>query len=151
VGAAFGREHLPTHAELAAWFGNADMLLREVTAGEPGASPVVCWPHHFDIATLVTFDDSTADPEQARSVGLGLSPGDAGHPEPYFYIGPWPRPTGEDLPSLPGCGAWDRDGLARAAGYDVLQESGGDPSAQQAQARSFLEGGLMLSKRLLGV
>ena len=32
------------------------------------------WPHRFDIGLLISFDPA-ADPEEARSIGIGLSPG----------------------------------------------------------------------------
>jgi hypothetical protein len=37
----------------------------------------VLWPEHFDVA--VTVDE----------VNYGISPGDAEHPLPYAYVGPW--------------------------------------------------------------
>ena len=44
---------------------------------------VELWPEHFDLATSFA------------EVNYGLSPGDAGHPWPYFYLGPWsPPPVG---------------------------------------------------------
>ena len=44
---------------------------------------VQLWPEHFDLATSFA------------EVNYGLSPGDAGHPWPYFYLGPWsPPPVG---------------------------------------------------------
>lgn len=44
---------------------------------------VQLWPEHFDLATSFA------------EVNYGLSPGDAGHPWPYFYVGPWsPSPVG---------------------------------------------------------
>ena len=39
------------------------------------------WPEHFDLAT--SFGE----------VNYGLSPGDADHPWPYFYVGPWSPPA----------------------------------------------------------
>ena len=45
---------------------------------------VQLWPEHFDLATSFA------------QVNYGLSPGDAGHPWPYFYVGPWsPSPVGD--------------------------------------------------------
>ena len=44
-------------------------------------SPVL-WPEHFDVA--VTEDE----------VNYGVSAGDAQHPTPYAYVGPWAVPTG---------------------------------------------------------
>ena len=94
--------------ELARWFGNADVLLQAVAAGLDGASEVRCWPHHFDIATLITLKEKQGD-EDMHSVGVGLSPGDGGIPEPYFYVTPWPYPSGS-LPPLPSGGSWNTQG-----------------------------------------
>lgn len=49
---------------------------------EPGPEPVL-WPEHFDLGA--TLDE----------VNYGVSPGDAGHPTPYAYVGPWTVPSGE--------------------------------------------------------
>ncbi len=60
-------------AELAGWFARGDTALR---AFAPDEEPVL-WPEHFDLA--VSLDE----------VNYGISPGDAAHPEPYAYVGPW--------------------------------------------------------------
>ncbi len=86
--------------ELARWFGNAANFLEAVQRQRTGASPVRCWPHHFDMATLITLDTDQSDPEKARSIGVGLSPGDGSYDEPYFYVNPWPPPHAENLPPL---------------------------------------------------
>jgi len=96
-------------AELTAWFGNADLLLGEVYRDmvERGysASPVRCWPHHFDIATLALLD-AAKGAEHGRSVNAGLSPGDEYYTEPYFYVSPYPYPNPSRLPPLPQLGHW---------------------------------------------
>lgn len=66
-------------AELATWFVRGDAGLR---AFAPGQEPVL-WPEHFDLA--MTVDE----------VNYGISPGDAGHGEPYAYVGPWTPRTDE--------------------------------------------------------
>ncbi len=57
-----------------------------VEAALPAAGQL--WPEHFDLATEV------------NEVNYGGSPGDATHPEPYLYVGPWDRSdtTGFDDP-----------------------------------------------------
>jgi hypothetical protein len=60
---------------------------------------VRCWPHHFDIALLVRLDEGGG--EEARSIGIGFSPGDEYYQEPYFYISPYPSPKNPTLPTLP--------------------------------------------------
>ncbi len=108
--------------ELALWFGAAADLLDEVRAGCADAQPgrVLCWPHHFDIATLVSLDGAGA--ETARSVGIGLSPGDHYYPQPYVYVSPWPRLHAAGLPALPPPGHWHTQGFfgAVATGDEIL-------------------------------
>ena len=83
--------------ELARWFDASSETLEALRAllaassRPPGA--LRCWPHHFDLAMLVPLDAGGG--EAARSVGIGVSPGDAHLPEPYAYVGPWTSRTGE--------------------------------------------------------
>src|SRR5262245_60482405 len=65
-GAAYGPAGLTDAlAELAAWFGNAGLSLgsiqRQMIGRKFAASPVRCWPHHFDLATLTTLPARNAD------------------------------------------------------------------------------------------
>jgi len=50
---------------------------------EDDASEINLWPEHFDLAIELgpEADDARAN--------YGFSPGDADHPEPYLYVGPW--------------------------------------------------------------
>lgn len=124
-GAPFDRPEPASLAELASWYSSADRVLRAIAATTPGASPVRCWPHHFDLATLIRLDAPAAPKEIARSIGVGLSPGDAGIPEPYWYVTPRPYPTTKARskqpeseqpapPSLPA-GHWQTEGWTGAA------------------------------------
>jgi len=108
--------------ELARWFGGSAEVLEEFAsklAGLP-ASPVLCWPHHFDIALLVKLEDGQA--ANARSIGVGVSPGDEYYAQPYVYISPWPRFDGAKLPDLPPPGHWHTEGFfgAVATGDQIL-------------------------------
>ncbi|MEO1019859.1 MAG: hypothetical protein AAFY56_19530, partial [Pseudomonadota bacterium] len=113
--------------ELANWFGNASAVLEivreELATATPGPSPVYCWPHHFDIATLVMFD--AGDPEQARSIGIGMSPGDRSYDQPYYYVNPWPPISTDDLPAIPEPGHWHTAGFvgAVATGEHILAQA----------------------------
>lgn len=91
-------------AELARWYADAALLLAAFADSRPEASAVRCWPHHFDLATLVTL--APGDGESARTVGLGMTPGDGSYAEPYFYVTPWPYPDDRSGPPLPGGGRW---------------------------------------------
>lgn len=127
-GAPFSAADAEAFAELGAWFGNAHRLLTAVAAQNPGASAVRCWPHHFDIATLISLD-SGEDAETARSIGAGLSPGDTGRPAPYFYVTPWPYPSPENLPDLEGGGTWNTGGWVGAVlEAAALLDGTGDPA-----------------------
>lgn len=98
------------------WYANAQSVLLDLAGRHsdrhPGPSPVRCWPHHFDLATLIVLSDG--DREDAQSVGVGFSPGDGSYDEPYFYVSPWPYPDSDKLPSLPSGGHWHTDGFTAA-------------------------------------
>jgi hypothetical protein len=108
--------------ELARWFGGSADVLEEFAAGLAGAraSPVTCWPHHFDIAMLVSLEQG--HPANARSIGVGVSPGDEYYAQPYVYVSPWPRFDGDKLPDPPPPGHWHTEGFfgAVATGDDIL-------------------------------
>jgi hypothetical protein len=108
--------------ELARWFAGSADVLEDFIAKLAGlrASPVVCWPHHFDIATLVSLDDGRSD--KPRSIGVGVSPGDEYYAQPYVYISPWPRFDDGKLPELPPPGHWHTQGFfgAVATGEQIL-------------------------------
>lgn len=99
---------------LADWFHQAHQALSAVRLARPAASPVRCWPHHLDIAVLISLDGADADPETARSVGAGMTPGDGTYPEPYWYVTPWPYPGAPELPELPSGATWHTDGWVGA-------------------------------------
>jgi len=88
--------------ELSRWYDNASRALgegrRELVARGLRAPPVRCWPHHFDLDTLVYFSARSSD--NARTMGIGFSPGDEYYDEPYFYVSIYPAPIVTTLPAL---------------------------------------------------
>jgi hypothetical protein len=95
------------------WFVRGDRALRRFA---PSEEPIL-WPEHFDLG--ITLDE----------VNYGVSPGDAGHPGPYAYVGPWtPRKrefwnapfgavrTAEQLADTGAVAAFFAAGRAAAAG-----------------------------------
>jgi hypothetical protein len=86
---------------LTAWYGAAHHTLSVFVPPQGTASEVRVWPHHFDLATLVTFGGT-------HTVGLGLSPGDEAFAFPYLYVTPWPYPRVRATPPLP-VGRWNTD------------------------------------------
>jgi hypothetical protein len=136
TGSPFSAADAEAFAELGAWFGNAHRLLAAVAAENPGASAVRCWPHHFDIATLIYpdsglgpgLDPGAASSETARSIGAGLSPGDTQRPAPYLYVTPWPYPSPENLPDLEGGGTWNTaEWVGALLETAMLLDGSGDP------------------------
>jgi hypothetical protein len=134
--------------ELSRWFaGPAEALegfMAKFTHLRPGPGPLLCWPHHFDIATLVRFDAGGG--ESARAVGVGASPGDEFYAQPYVYVSPWPRFEGS-LPDLPPPGHWHTEGFfgAVATGEEIL--------AMQDRGRAvlaFITGAFEIGRARLG-
>jgi hypothetical protein len=132
-------------AKLAACFSVADRLLRGLAATLPSASPVRCWPHHFDIATLAALDPPETPSERARTIGVGLSPGDASYPGPYWYVTPWPYPVVDTPPPLAANGAWHRAGWFGAV-LPIAHFDAGD----EAHSLAFLESAIDACLQLLG-
>lgn len=110
-GGRFTIENKQAFQELSDYFANADLILRNYIREMPNATPVRCWPHHFDIATLLNIGN-----EKLQSIGIGLSPGDRNNPEPYFYVTLWPYP---DLKKVSFkeliVGAWNLEGWIGAS------------------------------------
>jgi hypothetical protein len=144
-GARFPSSFQPGWAELARYFANADGLLRAIVAGREGASAVRCWPHHFDVGAVVILD-------AGQTIGLGLSPGDAAIPEPYWYVNAWPVPASppDPLPALPAGARWNTDGWLGAVLTATALVEAGDGSAQAKRAGGFLPGAMAAMKGLLG-
>lgn len=136
--------------DLAAWFSNANRSLNRareaVVARKLEASPVRSWPHHFDIATLASLGDKSGTVQSARSVGIGLSPGDENFNEPYFYVTPWPYPPPGKLPRLPEIGGWYTKKFTAAVlpAHRVLAAQG-----RQTETEAFLEAAVEASLKAL--
>jgi hypothetical protein len=130
-----GRES--ERAVLAAVYGSAAELLGDVVAAHEGAAPVRCWPHHFDIATLITLTPAD-DAHEARTVGVGLAPMGGGYDSWYWYVTPWPYPEPEALPKLDGPGHWHTDGWVGAVltGEEIVAA---EPAAREGMVRGFLD------------
>lgn len=68
-------------------------------------SPVLLYPHHFDLSlTWFPFDDNL-------QMGLGFSFGDEYIEEPYFYVTAWPEPKDFGAIELSTPGVWFNDGF----------------------------------------
>lgn len=115
-------------AELARYFSNAATVIENTR----------CWPHHFDIAHLFLLGD-------ARTIGIGLAPGDTLIPEPYFYVTPWPYPDASRLGDL-AFGEWNTAGWTGA----ILKASHyANAAAQETIVRTFLDNAAQRSREAL--
>lgn len=94
------------------WFRTGEQALR----GFAREIEPVLWPEHFDLA--IAKDE----------VNYGVSPGDAGHEQPYAYVGPWttPRP---------------REGAFWNAGFGAVHEL-----ADERTLREFFAAGATASR-----
>jgi hypothetical protein len=120
---------------LAIWYANANGALEEIrqvllTRGL-NAPEVRCWPHHFDLDSLVSFPG--AGPTDVRTMGTGFSPGDQYYEEPYFYVSVHPAPAVR--PVLPSFVHWHtHDFTAAVATASALLA---EPD-QRAAAKTYL-------------
>ena len=112
--------------QLQRWYNDADGVLRSV-AEERGGSPVRCWPHHFDIATLLTI-------APGQTIGVGLAPGDGYYDEPYWYVNRYPAPSATPGNQLEGGGVWhSREWIGAVLPGSRLS------GEQQHQVKTFLD------------
>ena len=105
-GAPFDATDVRAFTELARWYEDAALMLEDLERRTPGASEVRCWPHHFDIATLIEVEPAHGS-DYARTVGVGMEPGDDYYAEPYVYVNLYPPPpASRAIAPLEGGGAW---------------------------------------------
>lgn len=125
--------------ELARWYEAAAGLLTAVATAHGGGA-VRCWPHHFDIATRIVLG---GDAENARSIGVGVSPGDEHYAQPYVYVSPWPRLKPAGLPPLAAPGHWHLKEFvgAVATAEDILQMS-----ERGAAVTAFIEAAIAIGR-----
>lgn len=134
--------------ELERWIANAHDLLEHFVRGDEQASEVRLWPHHFDMATLITVMSGEGTKE-SKSINVGFSFGDGSYREPYAYVSPWPYPPSRsEAPPLTH-GRWHDEGFFAAVltGRDVV--GGVDGQAQRVEA--FFVQADRLSRTMLGL
>lgn len=108
-------------------YAGAAAQLEEVVSSRDDASTVRVWPHHFDIATLVTVEEDT-EGNATKTVGVGVAPMGGGYEEWYAYVSPWPAPDASTLQDLSGEAYWHTDGWTGAVlrGSDIAAADPGD-------------------------
>ncbi len=132
--------------ELARWVANAEPALRRLERETPSAGELLCWPHHFDLATLITVEmDRAGDP--VRTIGVGFSPGDAFIEPPYWYVNHVPRTERSELPGLAE-GEWYTEGWIGAVLRGDALVAAGSASDQERRLRAFLASAVPASRAL---
>jgi len=89
----------------ALWWMEARFRTLKAGLGEGVTSPILLYPHHFDLS-LVWFPH-----DDERQLGLGFSTGDETIVEPYLYLTAYPEPDGFTDIKLPGGAHWQSDGF----------------------------------------
>lgn len=147
-GEAFAPTEAVASRELSCWFGGAFAALSAVIAAEACTTELRVWPHHFDVGVLSLLDPSEGL-ETGRSIGLGMSPGDAALPQPYFYVNPYGARARGVLPPLRGGGTWQTEGFFGAVlrGETLTEADSGE--AQAELVGGFLDSALTAAHQLL--
>ncbi len=147
-GAPFSEGRQNELGTLSALYESAAALLGEIVDGHESASVVRCWPHHFDIATLVTVEQKE-DSETWKTIGIGMAP-TGGYPVGwYWYVTPWPYPDPDILPALDGPGGWHTEGWVGQvlSGEEVVAAEEG---FREAVVRKFVDVSVDAALSLLG-
>lgn len=139
-GAPFNIRGIEERKLLTGYYHETYGLLEAIATQTPGASPIYIWPHHFDMATLITLPEQQGS--EPRSIGIGLSPGDSSYAEPYWYVSPYPYPPRSGLSALAGGGFWHINHWVGA----VLKSS---QLHTDGQLNTFLQSALSISQQLL--
>jgi hypothetical protein len=136
----------PGLGELARWYADAALALGRFARSTPRAGEILCWPHHFDLATLVAIEEDSTGAAR-RTVGVGLSPGDGFVAEPYAYVNHWPATRREALPAL-ACGEWFRGGWTGAVLRGTALVAAGGARAQERLLERFFDSAHAASRAL---
>jgi hypothetical protein len=119
--------------DLARWYANANDVMEaarlSLVARNIAAPPVRCWPHHFDLDSLVQL-------RPGYFIGIGFEPGDDYYDEPYFYVSLYPAPDVASLPDPPAIAHWHAKGFTAAVAPATRIAEARD---QKGEVEAYLE------------
>jgi len=151
MGRPFEREQAAVFDAMGIYYANADLTLKSLCRREPQASVVKCWPHHFDLATLMSFDLA----DEIRYIGVGFSPADAeqGFEEPYYYVNyhPQPEQLPSTLPPFEAGGAWTTQHWVGSILTATELTSTLNYEQQQRMAEAFMAQSVQAGKQILAI
>lgn len=129
---------------------NAYSSLQEMAGTDSQASDLLIWPHHFDLAYLITrAQDSQGN--LSKSIGVGISPGDGSYTAPYYYVTAWPAPSVDQIPGkLKSAGKWHTEGWVGMVLPLGQINSSSVASEQQTLVQEFLAEALTVARSLTG-
>ena len=138
--AFYDREIASKYAEAVWWLERQFQTIKAELKGGV-TSPVLLYPHHFDLS--LTWFPSDDD----KQLGFGWSTGDDTISEPYFYFTAYPEPHGFTDLELPEGAYWQTQGFSGAIlPYSILQASKKpDLFIQKFAYDLFLSGSKLLS------
>lgn len=120
---------------LSALYDTAAETIERLIGDRDDAGTIRCWPHHFDIAALITLEEDDSG-DAKKTVGVGMAPTGGGYDSWYWYVSPWPYPEESELPDIDR-GTWETVGWTGAVltGKEIVDI----PPAERAEAvRLFL-------------
>jgi len=148
-GKPFNIEDFAFSKELGKYFHNSQIIIKEINSKIKNASDIRVWPHHFDISSLITIND-TGNHETSSSINLGMSPGDDSIDEPYFYIVPWPYPEVMDLKELDTPAFWvTEDWFGGVLKSSDLVKKASDSKHQYEIISKFYNNGLRILEKIV--
>lgn len=126
-------------------YANAYPCLESIVKSERGVSAIRTWPHHFDMAILLSLPDD-------KSIGIGMSPGDDSYAVPYYYVNIWPYPSEEQIKDHTlRYGSWHTQGWTGMVLPldEILNQN--EASSQALIVKTFLDEALVHGKFLSGI
>ena len=118
----FDKHQADLYAE-ALWWMDGQFGALKSSLNEGLTSPVLLYPHHFDLS-LVWFP--RADEKQ---LAIGFSTGDQTIAEPYLYLTAYPEPPGFTKLPVPEGAYWQADGFSGAILPYATLSASSDPEA----------------------
>lgn len=139
-GGTFDTRNAAAFAQLDAWYFTGAQAMERIRQANDG-SEVRCWPHHFDIATLISLGGG-------KTIGVGMEPGDSYYGEPYLYVNMSPEPKRDAVTApLAGDGSWHTEEWIGAV-LPGSRIADGEKASEQIDA--FLDSAVAVAKRVLG-
>lgn len=89
-------------------------------------TPLVVWPHGFDLSMLWFPPGGSGSPDEQTvpHLNFGFSPFSAGFPRPYLYVYAWPTPKNLNNKLLPSPAKWHNGSWTGVVvDYDALRVS----------------------------